>query len=71
MITGTAEKHEFLTTSEFCAWTRIRPATARQWRSRKYGPPSFKVGNTVLYRRTAVEQWLEAQERAEDSQVLA
>lgn len=71
MINETAEKYEFLTTDEFCTWTRIRPATARQWRSRGYGPRSFKVGNTVLYRRTVVEQWLAAQEQAEDNQVSA
>ncbi|MEX5636984.1 helix-turn-helix domain-containing protein [Parafrankia sp. FMc2] len=39
--------------------------TIRNWRTRGYGPRGFKVGNTVLYRRTEVDRWLAEQEQAE------
>ncbi len=30
------------------------------WRYRRLGPPSIKIGNTVRYRQSDVDQWLEA-----------
>jgi predicted DNA-binding transcriptional regulator AlpA len=38
--------------------------TLRQWRHRGFGPPSFKVGGTVMYRKSALDQWIKEQEQA-------
>ncbi len=37
------------------------PATLRYWRHTGEGPISFKVGRRVLYRKTDVDAWLDAQ----------
>ena len=36
-------------------------ATLYQWRYRREGPPGFRVGRYVRYRRTDVEAWIERQ----------
>ncbi|KQC39095.1 hypothetical protein UK82_07395 [Frankia sp. ACN1ag] len=54
-----------MTTAQFVAWLKIPEGTARQWRHRRYGPPSFRVGGRVRYRRSEVTRWLAEQERAE------
>lgn len=38
--------------------------TLRYWRKFGGGPPSFKVGRRVMYRRGAVRAWLAEQEAA-------
>lgn len=35
-------------------------ATIYQWRHRSEGPPGFKLGGHVRYRRSSVEAWLDA-----------
>jgi len=37
--------------------------TLRRWEARRTGPPCVRAGRKVYYRRTAVEEWLEEQER--------
>ena len=37
--------------------------TLRRWEARRTGPPCVRAGRKVYYRRTAVEKWLEEQER--------
>lgn len=53
---------EFLTTKEVADLVRIAPNTLRNWRLRyptfHEGPPSFRLGSRVLYRRTDVEAWI-------------
>lgn len=44
--------------------TGISAATLRYWRHVNEGPPSFKLGRRVVYRREAVEEWVAEQERA-------
>lgn len=56
---------EFLRTQELSDLIKVPIGTIRNWRTRMYGPAGFKVGNTVLYRRSVVEAWLAEQERAE------
>jgi excisionase family DNA binding protein len=34
-------------------------ATIYQWRYRSEGPPGFKLGGHVRYRRSSVEAWLD------------
>ena len=56
-----------LTAEEVSELTRVPAATLRYWRSCRHGqgPPSFRVGRRVLYRREAVEQWVSDQEAAD------
>lgn len=36
-------------------------ATLYDWRYRKVGPPSAKLGGKIYYRETDLEAWIEAQ----------
>ncbi|MDC7122382.1 helix-turn-helix domain-containing protein [Cellulomonas fimi] len=48
-----------LRTAEVAPLLRCSPETLRVWRYRRQGPPYVKAGRQVLYRRSAVVQWLE------------
>lgn len=50
---------EYSTTAEVAAQLRRSPETVRYWRHIGYGPPSFKIGRRVLYRREDVQRWLD------------
>jgi excisionase family DNA binding protein len=39
--------------------TGIPKSTLYQWRNRGIGPPSFKAGRHVRFRRTDVEAWID------------
>lgn len=58
------EAPDLLTTRELAAYLRKPVATVRGWRYRKVGPTGFRLGRDVVYRRTAVEAWIAAQERS-------
>ena len=49
---------------ECSALTGISVETLRYWRAVDEGPASFKLGRRVFYRRSEVERWIEAQEKA-------
>lgn len=36
--------------------------TLGRWEARRFGPPCVRAGRMVLYRRRAVQEWLDAQE---------
>ena len=42
----------------------IAEGTLRYWRSIGEGPPSFKLGRRVVYRRSEIESWLAETEAA-------
>lgn len=52
---------EFLTREEASELLRKPPATLAAWAYRRIGPDFFRVGRTVLYRRSDLELWLESQ----------
>lgn len=52
---------ELMLVTEVSEKCRIPAPTLRYWRQTGEGPKSFKVGRRVMYRRSDVEQWLEAQ----------
>ena len=53
---------EIMLLAEVAELTRLPEATLRFYRHRGAGgPPSFKIGNRVCYRRSDVTAWLEAQ----------
>ena len=49
---------ELMTTNEVAALLRRPPGTLRYWRHRGEGPPSFRVGQTVVYDRADVMAWI-------------
>lgn len=53
---------DLLTTVEVAALCRVPATTLRYWRHLGDGPPGFKLGKRVLYRREAVEAWLRDRE---------
>ncbi|WP_307873954.1 MULTISPECIES: helix-turn-helix domain-containing protein [unclassified Frankia] len=60
---------ELLRTVEVAALLKVPPGTLRQWRHRGFGPRGFALGGTVRYRRSVVDAWIAAQERAETAGV--
>lgn len=56
----------FLTVNEVAALLRVSPATVRYWRGRGVGPASFKVEGRVVYRHSAVDEWVRRQENRPD-----
>ncbi|WP_027019965.1 helix-turn-helix transcriptional regulator [Corynebacterium sputi] len=53
---------ENLTTSQASKESGVPEGTLRYWRSRDEGPPSFRIGaRRVMYRRSDLEAWMQAQ----------
>ena len=49
---------EFLNTDQLAQLLHTVPSTVRYWRFNGTGPVGFRVGRRVLYRRSAVAEWL-------------
>ncbi len=47
-----------LTVEELADYLGVPIATLYQWRHRGEGPPGFRVGRYIRYRRNDVEQWI-------------
>lgn len=47
--------------------TGIPVSTLRYYRHRGEGPPSYKLGGTVVYDRDALDSWWDEQRRATSS----
>ncbi|WP_163548368.1 helix-turn-helix transcriptional regulator [Candidatus Frankia nodulisporulans] len=62
---------EYLTTNEVSKKIKIPTGTLRQWRHRGFGPSSFRLGGSIRYRLSALEEWIADQERAERGRVSA
>lgn len=56
---------DLMTIEEVSRDYRIPANTLRFWRQRREGPPSFKLGRRVMYRRADVDAWIEAQVQAD------
>lgn len=50
-----------MTLNELAEMLGVPVSTIYGWRCRHEGPPGYRVGRYVRYRRTAVEAWLEMQ----------
>ncbi|MFD7495298.1 helix-turn-helix transcriptional regulator [Streptomyces sp. NPDC059832] len=57
----------FLSVKDAAAYLGISPHTLYVWRHRRQGPPSFRLGprGRVMYRRTALDAWVDEQESAD------
>ena len=51
---------DLLTIAEAADLLRAPVATLRYRRHRKIGPPSFRLGRRVLYRRDDLRAWIDA-----------
>lgn len=62
---------DLMVTNEVADMIRKPAGTLRQWRHRGYGPQGFRLGGTVVYRRSEVLRWVREQEEAERRERLA
>lgn len=53
-----------LTVTQVSDETGVPVGTLRYWRHAGTGPESFKLGRRVVYRRSAVDAWIAAQQLA-------
>ncbi|MGH3869152.1 MAG: helix-turn-helix transcriptional regulator [Pseudonocardiaceae bacterium] len=60
---GKERMADLMTTAEVAARLRRPAETLRYWRWRGEGPPSFKIGRSVVYDSDALEAWIEARRR--------
>ena len=58
---------DLLTLREVAQMLNVREGTLRQWRNRRQGPPSHKIGVSVVYLRSDIEAWM----RDRDEQATA
>ncbi len=52
------EEVAWMTTREVAAYLRLAVSTVHDWRTAKIGPPAFRVGRQLLWRRSDVESWV-------------
>lgn len=55
---------DILSVKQASVMTGVAEATLRYWRHANEGPPSFKLGRRVVYRRNELELWIAEQEAA-------
>ena len=60
-----APADELMTLEEVAAYLKLPVATLRKWRATGYGPPGFRLGKWVRYRRSQVERFIRDQEERE------
>ncbi|OIJ88818.1 helix-turn-helix transcriptional regulator [Streptomyces monashensis] len=62
-----ASTHEaaFLNLNKAAEYLGISPNTLYVWRHRRQGPPSFRMGHRIMYRISALNEWVIAQEQAD------
>lgn len=56
---------DLMTRPEVAALLGVAEKTLANWKSRRFGPPCFRVGAGVRYRRSDVLQWIAEQEAAD------
>lgn len=52
---------QLMTVQELAQYLGVPAGTLYQWRYRREGPPGFRVGRHVRYRRSDVQEWIEQQ----------
>lgn len=52
-------------TKDAAAYLGVAPGTLRTWRHRRVGPKSFRLGGRIVYRRRALDDYLDACEAAD------
>lgn len=55
---------DFLSERATARWLSLTPQTLKRWRSRRQGPPYYKIGKrAVRYHAADVLAWIESQSR--------
>jgi hypothetical protein len=52
----------WITRKDLADALKLTVDTLARWETRRFGPPCARAGRMVLYRRRAVQDWLDAQE---------
>lgn len=60
-----ADRPDLMTLPEVATYLRVPEATVRYWRHRGEGPPGFRVGKGVRFRRSVVVAWVDEREAGE------
>jgi predicted DNA-binding transcriptional regulator AlpA len=55
----------FFTLDKAALYLGIASNTLYVWRHRRQGPPSFRMGGRVMYRISALDEWVNEQKRAD------
>lgn len=50
-----------LTVQELATYLGVPVATIYGWRYRRQGPPGFRIGRHLRFRRSDVEEWVDRQ----------
>ena len=59
-VRGTEDPGRLMTLNEVSDLLGIPVATLYRWRHRGEGPPGYRIGRHVRFRRAAVEAWIES-----------
>lgn len=58
-------ERRLMTRAEVAQLLGVEEKTLANWRTRRFGPPGFRVGKAVRYRPEEVDRWLAEQEAVE------
>ena len=50
---------QLLTVEDLAEYLEVPVATVYAWRHRRQGPPGFRVGRHLRFRRSDVERWID------------
>ena len=59
-VTATEDPGRLMTLNEVSDLLGVPVATLYRWRHRGEGPPGYRIGRHVRYRRATIEEWIEA-----------
>ena len=59
MINGMEHPERLLTVPELAEYLAVPTSTIYQWRYLRKGPPGFRIGRHVRYRRSDVDEWID------------
>ena len=60
---------QLLTVEDLATYVDVPVATIYAWRNRRRGPPGFRVGRHLRFRRDDVERWI-AEKLAQSNQAV-
>ena len=66
-MTTTTEATALMTQPETAEYLRVAEHTLENWRYRRTGPRFLKAGGRVLYRRSDLDAWLDANAQGGDA----
>jgi hypothetical protein len=62
-INGNPLQEDYFTAAQLATILKKSTRTLDRWHIRKIGPPRTQVARLILYRKTSVMQWLQANEQ--------